>query len=128
MLLCIGGKVFAGNSSSFHEVLFQSQKCCYECSSNEDYDNEGLVHAYSFDKCFATEFVEQSFLQNFSMNFFRVRKGLDVSTFFKNVMQLLSEKDYLLTLDKSKLFYSSINHNVLPACQYYVFAVRQIII
>lgn len=74
------------------------------------------------------ELGEKNIIQGFAFSNLRIRKSTDLSSFFRIIMRQLSFRDEQLVLDKSKLFYSNINHYVLPSCQYYIFTLRRIII
>ena len=66
--------------------------------------------------------------QDVSNQSLRIRKGDDLSVSFRNRMQQLANRDELLVQEQTKIFPSYLNHYVLPACQYYVFALRHILI
>ena len=127
-------EIIADNSlASSDPILLQSSS--YElsgCDSFYDYTkSSGELENNSFHyytDCTTTDIVEQGLSQNSFISQYRLRKGIDLSCFFRSVMQQLSFRGDILMLDKSKTFYSWVNHKVLPSCEYYIFTLRRIII
>ncbi|WP_455585750.1 hypothetical protein [Bacteroides sp.] len=59
----------------------------------------------------------------------RLRRVIEVSDFMKNIMQKLCLRENLLVLDKSKSFHSDKDPiDAQSSCEYYIFALRRILI
>ena len=130
----MNGAYYISQKSS--EIELTAEASYYEFSDSNDShnllenstkgfeDNSSVLHL----DCTRMEINEQLGAQNPGLNQSRLRRGIDVSEFFKCVMQQLSLRDNGQVEDKIKTFYSNVNHKILPSCQYYVFALRHIII
>lgn len=97
-------------------------------SSEKDLNNVDDPFARNYYHRGDMELGEKTVAQGFVYNSMRIRKSNDISFFFRNIMYQLSCRDGLLAQGKSNFFYSSINHCVLPSCQYYIFTLRRILI
>lgn len=141
ILLILGFLSINDNSFSTTQVedkqntLISEASCCYKLSvcdrslrslneTNKRFCNNSSSSAdYS-----AIEINEHLTYHNSGINSSRLRKGVDISDFLRSAIQRLLFRDKILVQDKSKTFHSSANYKVLPSCQYYVFALRRILI
>lgn len=108
-----------------YEFSVLNNSCNLLGSSKQGFKDSDLF--YHFD-CIKIELNEQLRSQFSGSNQFRVRRGVDLTSFLKCIMQQLSFRDNVSTQDKMKMFCSNINRKLLPSCQYYIFALRHIII
>lgn len=134
VLSFLGIKGTITDNSQFSSKSLPNRQC-YElsgCTKLKDCTNScgklGSNPFHYYTDCAAIKITDQGSSQDSYINQRRLRKGIDLSVFFRNVMQQLSFRDDLLIQDKSRTFCSFVNHRVLPSCQYYIFTLRRIII
>lgn len=91
-----------------------------------DDSDAGRLHVLSFSD---VELGVKLSSENFaSLNNQRLRKGADLFCFLKKVMHCLCRRENLLVLDKCKTYQENYIHDVSSSCDYYVFALRRILI
>ena len=96
-------------------------------SSHGDISNHDKILTFSlFDADLAPKLVSES--NSFSNNY-RLRRLIEASYFLKGMMQKLCLRENLLVLDKSKSYSSDKDPCcIFSSCEYYVFALRRILI
>lgn len=67
--------------------------------------------------------------RNTSSNSLRLRRMLEMSSFLKDIISHLSLRESLVVIDKSKSFLSDMeSHYSQSSCDYYIFALRRIVV
>lgn len=98
--------------------------CVYDDFSS---DNKNFKN-YSYSNCTSEVGLSEKLASQSSFDNLRVRRNIELSNLLKGIIRSLSFREDGLVQDQSKIYYSSINHKVLPACQYYIFTLRRILI
>jgi len=67
--------------------------------------------------------------ETYSLNHYRLRRGVETTSFLKDIFLILSYHQNLLVLDQSKLYYSDKDpHYASFSSEYYIYTLRRIII
>lgn len=103
-----------------------------ECSNSHTYDdftsdNKNLKYSL-YTTCTSEVGLSEKLISQNTLDNLRIRRSFELSNWLKGIIRSLSFREDGLVHGQNKIYYSSINHKVLPSCQYYVFALRRILI
>ena len=122
------------NEAQTENILETLSAKCSLCEYSADYvyddfssDNKNLKIS-SFSSCTTEVGLSEKLVSQSAFDNLRIRRHIELSNLLKGIIRSLSFREDGLVQDQSKIYYSSINHKVLPACQYYIFALRRILI
>ena len=131
-------------SGDIRNFASASDKCfsqgCTSFDISECSHSDGLTLGSIGDKLYCNKMLALSFSdvelgfklcsESYSTsNSLRSRRVIELSDFFKGLLYGLCLRENLLVLDKSKNYHSDKeSHIARPSCEYYVFALRRILI
>lgn len=129
LMLTSGIKTDALSTSVMSQISFAviHSELSEDSSPNED----GYNVSSSWYRVSAIESSSTSFMDVMNMeHHFHLRRITELSTSFKNAMyKLCLIREDIFTLDKSKFYYSNKTPHYVQTCsEYYIFALRRILI
>lgn len=141
ILSCLLILVYFINTSEAHiggaqikEAVEPLSTKCSLCACSVDYvyddfssENKNFKNL-SYLACTTEMGLSEKLVSQNTFDNLRVRRSIELSNWLKGILRSLSFIEDGLVQDQSKIYYSSINHKVLPSCQYYIFALRRILI
>ena len=125
-------EVMYNDEAQTENVLESLSAKCSLCEYSIGYENfssdDESLKKSSYSTCTTEIGLSEKLISQNSFDNLRVRRNIELSNLLKGIIRSLSFREDGLVQDQSKIYYSSINHKVLPSCQYYIFTLRRILI